>query len=115
MQYQWYNVARDLLEKYAAANDGRFPPLDTTRRTNFKLSTTGTSEALYNASIPVINDFRNWFNNEFFQYDDESCSNAMLVISQRDHRRADFSLVYDIGTGGLPVSRSLTPEVSFKS
>jgi hypothetical protein len=66
-----------LIAKYADANGGRFLPVDTARRANFKTWAANTTEAGYNAALPVIQNYRDWFNNEFISSDDQSCSNAM--------------------------------------
>lgn len=117
-QWQWNTIGRDLVDRYAAANDGRFPPLDSARRDNFQLWRANRTQAGYDESIPIINDYRDWFNNEFFKYDQETCSDAMWVsipflelkLRALEESSSECMLtsryVYDVGTGGWPV-RSL--------
>jgi len=57
-------IGRDLVERYSAANDGRFPPLDTARRGNFQTWRANLTQELYDQSVPIIDDYRDWFNNE---------------------------------------------------
>ncbi|KAI9637823.1 amidase signature domain-containing protein [Dioszegia hungarica] len=89
--YQYSRIARDLIAKYSAANGGRFLPVDTARRANFKTWAANTSQELYDQSLPVIADYRSWFNDEFLSYDNQTCSDSIFV--------------YDVGTGGLPSYR----------
>lgn len=77
LQWQWNNIGRDLTERYAAANEGRFLPVDTARRANFQTWRANLTQELYDQSIPIIADYRDWFNNVFFKYDAQSCSDAM--------------------------------------
>lgn len=77
VQYQYSRIARDLIAKYSAANGGRFLPVDTARRANFKTWAANTSQELYDQSLPVIADYRSWFNDEFLSYDNQTCSDSM--------------------------------------
>lgn len=76
-QWQWNTIGRDLVTRYQAANDGRYPPLDTARRANFRTWQANYTQELYDQSIPIIENYRDWFNNDFLKFDQESCSDAM--------------------------------------
>lgn len=65
------------MDAYAAANDGRFPPLDTARRVDWPSARDTENQTQYDNALPVIAGFRDWFNNEFIPYDNETCAESM--------------------------------------
>lgn len=75
--WQWTQIGRPLVEAYGAANEGRFPPVDTARRGNWRNAQANLSQEIYDAALPVIQSFRDWFNDDFMPYNAETCSESM--------------------------------------
>lgn len=77
LKWQYSHVGKPLIEAWGALYEGRFPPMDPSRRTNFRFSAANLSEQLYTDYESTVQSYRQWFNNEFLPFNEESCSDSM--------------------------------------
>lgn len=86
---QYFAVGKPLVEAWAAAYDGRYPPVDSGHRSWANASL--YSQAAYDAAVATKRRGVDWFEREVLYSTPESCSESIMV--------------WDIGTGGLPSFR----------
>ncbi|KAK5111714.1 hypothetical protein LTR85_011759 [Meristemomyces frigidus] len=101
---QWVEIAKPLIITWAELFDGRFPPIDSARRTGWQeFNESQVNLQTYNQALGQKSAAVTWYETHLQYSTSESCSESVML--------------YDIGTGGLPSYReeglNNSPNASF--